>query len=400
MTHKQPGPTARPALRRRQHVREARTLLERSPLSAPQARPASVTRHLELLPGVPLIASPFFADIVASDYFDDGERQIAAALHHQGYAVLDFPDPDLVGRARRIAAALSPLFAAARHGGERFDGRLQPPRFHDAFHLNEDVAALATNATLLSLLSKLYGRPAFPFQTLNFERGSQQHFHTDAVHFHSWPADFMCGVWVALEEVTPDNGPLCYYPGSHRWAGYASDHITARRSDLSKPASQAVYLSLWRELVAAYGCAKERFLAKRGQALIWTASLLHGGEPILDRTQTRWSQVTHYFFENCAYYSPMASHVMAGQIAFLEPLDVRTRRPVQSAYAERPIPQDHLVSSRHRWLLSPEENSASRLPHDFDSARYLVLHPDVAEAGVDPAHHYLTHGRFEGRAYK
>ena len=72
----------------------------------------------------------------------------------------------------------------------------------------------------------------------------------------------MCGVWVALEEVTPDNGPLCYYPGSHRWAGYATDHITARRSDLSKPASQAVYLSLWRELVAAYGCAKERFLGQ------------------------------------------------------------------------------------------------------------------------------------------
>ena len=161
-----------------------------------------------------------------------------------------------------------------------------------------------------------------------------------------------------------------------------------------------LFTPVWRELVAAYGCEKERFLAKRGQALIWTASLLHGGEPILDRTQTRWSQVSHYFFENCAYYSPMASHVMAGQIAFLEPLDVRTRRPVQSAYAERPIPQDHLVSSRHRLLLPPEENDANRLPRDFDGTRYLVLHPDVAEAGVDPAHHYLTHGRFEGRAYK
>ena len=65
-----------------------------------------------------------------------------------------------------------------------------------------------------------------------------------------------------------------------------------------------------------------------------------------------------------------------------------------------PIPQDHLASSRHRRLLSPEENSTNRLPRDFDGARYLVLHPDVAEAGVDPAHHYLTHGRFEGRAYK
>ena len=368
--------------------------------SQPPPLPASVARHLELLPGVPLVASPFFADILASDYFEDEERQMAADLHHQGYAILEFPDPALVERAQRIAETLEPFFAAARQGGERFDGRLQPPRFHDAFHINDDVAAIATNATLLTLLAKLYGRPAFPFQTLTFERGSQQHVHTDAVHFHSWPAGFLCGVWVALEDVTPHNGPLSYYPGSQRWADYATDHITARRSDLRKPASQAVYLDLWRELIAAHGGTKEIFLAKRGQALIWTAALLHGGEPILDRTRTRWSQVTHYFFDNCAYYSPMASHVLAGHIAFLELLDVRTRRPVLSAYAECPLPQDYIASSRHRLLLSPEERHADPLPRDFDGTRYLVLHPDVAEAGVDPAHHYLTHGKLEGRAYK
>ena len=105
---------------------------------------------------------------MASDYFDDGERHIAADLHHQGYAVLDFPDSDLVGRAQRITAALGPLFAAARHGGERFNDRLQPPRFHDAFHLNDDVAAIATNATLLSLVIQTLRPPGLPVSDLKF----------------------------------------------------------------------------------------------------------------------------------------------------------------------------------------------------------------------------------------
>lgn len=39
------------------------------------------------------------------------------------------------------------------------------------------------------------------------------------------------------------------------------------------------------------------------------------------------------------------------------------------------------------------------LPADFVGSEYLELHPDVKAAGVDPAHHYLTHGITEGRHY-
>ena len=34
----------------------------------------------------------------------------------------------------------------------------------------------------------------------------------------------------------------------------------------------------------------------------------------------------------------------------------------------------------------------------FDAARYMRLYPDVAEAGVDPLTHYITHGSREGRS--
>lgn len=38
------------------------------------------------------------------------------------------------------------------------------------------------------------------------------------------------------------------------------------------------------------------------------------------------------------------------------------------------------------------------LPEDFDAKFYLHHYPDVAQARVDPAEHYLEYGRFEGRA--
>jgi hypothetical protein len=37
------------------------------------------------------------------------------------------------------------------------------------------------------------------------------------------------------------------------------------------------------------------------------------------------------------------------------------------------------------------------LPPDFDPAYYLMVHGDVAEAGMDPAEHYVEFGRHEGR---
>jgi len=50
----------------------------------------------------------------------------------------------------------------------------------------------------------------------------------------------------------------------------------------------------------------------------------------------------------------------------------------------------------------PEMNTSSehsKLPDDFDRDIYLKLNPDVAEAGFDPAMHYLLDGCREGRAY-
>jgi len=70
-------------------------------------------------------------------------------------------------------------------------------------------------------------------------------------------------------------------------------------------------------MVERRGYEKKEAILKRGQAIIWDANLLHGGSPIKNPELTRYSQVTHYFFESEYYYTPALS--TQNQIAYRKP---------------------------------------------------------------------------------
>ena len=337
------------------------------------------------LPGVPLVESPLFDSL-----FRDGEQEphllaVARALNSRGYAVIDFPDPDFAQRADGIIARLTRQFVANQEG-------LKPGlRIQDAWQQDQDVRSLATNARILELLTRLYGRGAWPFQTLNFPMGTQQHYHTDAVHFSSVPERFMCGVWVALEDIGPDQGPLEYYPGSHKWPIYTNEHIG--RTDVAyRTTTQTAFHPVWEAMVQETGVRREIFCARKGQALIWTANLLHGGMAQLNPALTRWSQVTHYYFENCAYYTPMHSDPFRGLIRFREPVNILTGRKVSVGFNGESVAPEFVRAAREGFL-------GSQRPENFDGAAYLRANPDVAASGHDPWVHFIDHGRQEGRPF-
>jgi hypothetical protein len=263
-------------------------------------------------PGLPLIESPLFTEQMPSMKLSSEEQNIASSLHERGYAVLDFPDKDLDARIERIKANLS------LHFGIDFDPEsdktIGERRIQDAWKFNDDVRAIAANEGILNLLEKLYGRAAFPFQTLNFPVGTEQEGHADTVHFSSLPERFMCGVWLAMEDVGPDAGPLFYYPGSHRWPIMTNALIGRRGYGAELQSAQDPFALGWQALIEASGIQRERFLPRKGQALIWCANLLHGGGRQNDRKLTRWSQVTHYYFDDCIYYTPAFSDEAVGRL--------------------------------------------------------------------------------------
>lgn len=265
------------------------------------------------LPGLPLIESPLFLGLMEQLGLTEDEQRVGRDLCAYGYAVFDFPDADIDARIERIKTRLAPHYGvdfadyeANKTSGER--------RIQDAWQTDPDVHAIAANEAVIALLSKLYGRQAFPFQTLNFPVGTQQDAHSDIVHFSSLPEKFMCGVWLAMEDIHPDAGPLFYYPGSHRWPVMSNALIGRRGFDTSLNSAQDPFAEAWRGLCAAHNAQPSTFLARKGQALIWCANLLHGGSAQNDPRLTRWSQVTHYYFEDCIYYTPAYSDEALGKL--------------------------------------------------------------------------------------
>jgi hypothetical protein len=290
-----------------------------------------------LLSGVPLIESPFFKEALAELELDEPTKAAAAHLHEHGWAVIDFPDPEIDAVAERIKQSLRPRYDWDRWrttGWRNNDGL----RIQDAHKFDPDVKRIASNPKILALLSTLYGRPAWPFQTLNFPVGTQQHYHSDSLHFSSVPERFMCGVWVALEDVGPAQGPLEYFSGSHKWPIYVNEHIGYWRVGEQTEPGQKPFQELWAALVRAGRLEPTRFLARKGQALIWAANLLHGGSPQSDPQLTRWSQVTHYYFEGCSYYSPMLSDPFYGRIFFRVHRNVATGRWMPNMYCGNRVP--------------------------------------------------------------
>lgn len=267
-----------------------------------------------LFPGVPRVESPVFGAEIERMELSAMERDIAIALNRDGFAVFDFPDTLLDERIGRIRNELAPHLNL-EDGDPDSNKLLGPGRIQDAWQFSADVRAIAANTEVLYMLSRLYGRRAFPFQTLNFPAGTQQHLHTDAVHFSSIPPRFMCGVWLAMEDVAADAGPLCYVPGSHKWPLLDNSMIGRRGMGEELESAQVPYHEAWCALMGEHNIPISHFLARKGQALIWCANLLHGGSVQNNPALTRWSQVTHYYFDDCIYYTPAHSDEYLGRLA-------------------------------------------------------------------------------------
>ena len=190
----------------------------------------------------------------------------------------------------------------------------RPTRLIDGWKLVDEVRQLAVNPTALAVLEQSFGRKAKPFQTLNFPIGTGQPPHADTIHFNSNPAGFMAGLWVALEDIDLDNGPLEYYPGSHKLPELTMQDFSLRAHVEDYPKYEAALT----EVVQQKDFAPEYGLVSKGQAIIWHPNLIHGGATPKDLSRTRHSQVTHYFFENCQYYTPMESQ--PGKLAMRNPI--------------------------------------------------------------------------------
>src|SRR5262249_24824204 len=105
-------------------------------------------------------------------------------------------------------------------------------------------------------------------------------------HFYSVPAGFMCGVWIALEDVDEGNGALEYYPGSHRLPFLDYVALGIRASEQKAYEHYGAYEQLVQTTIAELSLERRVLRLRKGQALVWAANLLHGGSPIQDKARS------------------------------------------------------------------------------------------------------------------
>jgi ectoine hydroxylase-related dioxygenase (phytanoyl-CoA dioxygenase family) len=267
-------------------------------------------------------------DAIARAGLSEEEARFTRALARDGAAVLKLGDAAL-GLCDQAVADTDHLFEV---------GRVE--RVQDAWYRSRAIRELAAWPHLNRLLEAAWGRRPFPFQTLNFQRGSQQHLHSDILHFSSRPRGFMCGVWIALEDVRPESGPLIYVRGSHRLPGLTLQDCGVAAAQPTMEDYDRHYVPRFARLLADSGLPKQEVLIRKGEALVWSANLAHGGAPIADPAATRRSLVVHYYFDDCVYYTPRLSNEPAGRLALRLPADVRTGRFAwpREAGRRRPVP--------------------------------------------------------------
>ncbi len=274
---------------------------------------------------VPWTLSPFFYKILESLSLSDSDKEICKKFYEDGYIVVDLELKDEFIEQLKEKVNQNLLNNKFLTQDPRYHYS-DSPRLFEAWKTIPEVAKLAAHEKVLSTLSMLYGRAPYPFQTINFIKGSNQPLHSDFIHFGSIPFGWVGASWIALEDVDENNGTLTFCPKSHfePYIDFCSLNLCVPKFG-EQFENYAIYEDYIKKL-ADEKYEKKIFKAKKGQCLIWAANLLHGGIPIIDNTRTRWSQATHYYFNGCKkYYSPMFSD------------------PYDSLYAEKDIKSKNIL---------------------------------------------------------
>jgi len=168
-------------------------------------------------------------------------------------------------------------------------------RFRDLYVKNPLVAQLIFSNTILQTLSQLSNGPILAFQNLGFTHGSELQLHRDTSYIALSSPSLFLGVWIALEDIQEGSGELIYYPGSHKLPPYhftetSTHHSVARDGIL---ANEKYHRWLRLQMQEA-NLTPRKFLARKGDCLIWHGDLAHAGAPILDQRLSRYSLATHF----------------------------------------------------------------------------------------------------------
>ncbi|MEZ4808495.1 MAG: phytanoyl-CoA dioxygenase family protein [Flavobacteriales bacterium] len=183
-----------------------------------------------------------------------------------------------------------------------------------AFKHSELLRRYVYDRRILDVMDFLLGKRMQVFQSINFLTGSEQAAHSDSIHMTTHPLGYMTAAWIALEEITPDNGPLVYHPGSHKLPYLLNGQFDhgGNRFVIGDEAYARYEEAVDRSIADGQFEHKE-LLAQPGDVLLWHANLLHGGKRMTTPNASRKSMVIHCFADDVLCY-----HELTQRAAMME----------------------------------------------------------------------------------
>ena len=162
----------------------------------------------------------------------------------------------------------------------------------DLYSVSQITLEVVISPAIRDFLKVIFGRSPMAFQSLSFLRGTEQPIHQDTAYVVvSSPMEVVAS-WIALEDIEEGSGELEFYEGSH---GLEEFLFQGKYKNMPhNDPDHGEYLNSLHEKAKAQGLLKKKFIAKKGDVLIWSGDLAHGGSKILNRDKTRRSIVTHY----------------------------------------------------------------------------------------------------------
>lgn len=185
--------------------------------------------------------------------------------------------------------------ARLRELGEKNDWKSGTPYMHVP-----ELRSLCCDGSLGALLEELISEPMGVHLKLTNWRSTERNWHQDDYLNPPTLNSWYVAVWMALEDISEDAGPFEFVPGSHRWPVMRREKVIQvlpkahrARSDWPYLTQEAVSRAC-KEEIARRGAAVERFVARKGEVLIWHSRLLHRGSEPKNPTLSRRSLIAHY----------------------------------------------------------------------------------------------------------
>ena len=148
------------------------------------------------------------------------------------------------------------------------------------------MKAMAAHSGLISVLEQIIGDTPTLFQDMALVKppryGSEKPWHQDCAYFNLQEGTTVVGVWIALDEATPENGCLHIIPRSHN----EGPMIHFKRRD-------------WQICDTDVPVARDTMVPlKPGGCLFWHG-LTHHGSPVNQSGQRRRALQFHYVPASC-----------------------------------------------------------------------------------------------------